>query len=66
MCMPANGACCPVLTGALLGHLPIADKFGKDSMDRGWDVFSLQYHVDGPLGAVLSPDAMAGEPSLRA
>lgn len=28
--------------------------------DRGWDVFSLQYIVDGPLGAVLSPDAMAG------
>lgn len=28
--------------------------------DQGWDVFSLQYHVDGPLGAVLSPDAMAG------
>ncbi|KAL4446262.1 hypothetical protein ABPG77_003069 [Micractinium sp. CCAP 211/92] len=26
--------------------------------DRGWDVFSLQYHVDGPLGAVLSPEAM--------
>lgn len=28
--------------------------------DRGWDVFSLQYHVDGPLGAVLSPEAMQG------
>lgn len=28
--------------------------------DLGWDVFSLQYHIDGPLGAVLSPDAMAG------
>lgn len=28
--------------------------------DTGWDVFSLQYAVDGPLGAVLSPDAMAG------
>lgn len=43
------------------GHLLIADKFGKDNMERGWEVFSLQYHVDGPLGAVLSPDAMAGE-----
>lgn len=32
-------------------------------MERGWEVFSLQYHVDGPLGAVLSPDAMAGEPT---
>ena len=28
--------------------------------DLGWDVFSLQYHVEGPLAAVLSPDAMAG------
>lgn len=28
--------------------------------DRGWDVFTLQYLVDGPLGAVLSPDAMQG------
>ncbi|EFN52184.1 hypothetical protein CHLNCDRAFT_139395 [Chlorella variabilis] len=29
--------------------------------DLGWDVFALQYHVDeGPLGAVLSPDTMAG------
>lgn len=28
--------------------------------DRGWDVFSLQYHVDGPLGAVLSPEVMQG------
>lgn len=30
--------------------------------DLGWDVFALQYHVDeGPLGAVLSPDTMAGD-----
>ena len=33
--------------------------------DLGWDVFSLQYHLDGPLGAVLSPDAMAGRSRLN-
>lgn len=26
----------------------------------GWDIFSLQYLVDGPMRAVLSPDAMSG------
>lgn len=31
--------------------------------DLGWDTFTLQYQVDGPLGAVLSPDAMAGGPA---
>lgn len=28
--------------------------------DLGWDIFSLQYLVDGPMRAVLSPDAMSG------
>ena len=28
--------------------------------DRGWDVFALSYRVEGPLAAVLSPEAMAG------
>jgi len=32
--------------------------------DLGWDVFSLRYHVDGPLGVVLSPDTMAGRREL--
>ena len=26
--------------------------------DHGWDVFSLDYHVDGPIGTVLSAAAM--------
>jgi hypothetical protein len=24
--------------------------------DCGWDVFSLDYHIDGPLRTVLTPD----------
>lgn len=27
--------------------------------DNGWDVFSLFYRVDGPLGTVLDPEASA-------
>ena len=56
-------ACCPVPHCCLPLCLRIAGKLKKDSTERGWEVFSLQYHVDGPLGAVLSPDAMAGKPS---
>lgn len=29
--------------------------------DRGWDVFSLQYHIKGPMAAVFSHDNMSGE-----
>lgn len=28
--------------------------------DRGWDTFSLQYHIDGPMAAVFSQDNMTG------
>ncbi|KAG8224877.1 hypothetical protein J437_LFUL006471 [Ladona fulva] len=26
--------------------------------DTGWDVFSLNYHVDGPIGAIFTPEEM--------
>lgn len=33
--------------------------------DRGWDIFSLQYHIDGPMAAVFSQDNMTGGGGAR-
>lgn len=34
------------------------------SEDNGWDVFSLFYRVEGPLGTVLEPEAAASYRTL--
>lgn len=43
------------MLGSIINVPPLLQVTERDS---GWDVFSLDYHVDGPISTVLTPDIM--------